>query len=263
MQFAETADGARLAWEVQGSGAPLLLIAGQATGMAGWDPIMPALTSSFRVIRFDHRGVGSSSEAPDPISSGPTTTREFGSDVLAVMDAAGAERAHIYGHSMGGRVAQWLAIDHPERVGALILAGTSAGGFLGSSRDPKVTDALTSGDPARLEPLFFDPGWAAAHPDAVRAFFTARASREAKRRQFRASAAHDARDALSAISAPTLILHGAEDILTPLENASVLRAMIPRSVLAKVPGGRHGFHLDHPETVDWIKRFIAQRVPGS
>jgi pimeloyl-ACP methyl ester carboxylesterase len=233
------------------------LIAGQATGLTGWETIVPDLARTFRVIRFDHRGIGNSEEG----ATEHLSTRDFAADAVAVLDAAGVQRAHIYGHSMGGRVAQWLAIDYPERTGALILAATSAGGFLGRNRDPEVTRALTSGDPARLEPLFFDAKWAAEHGAAVRTFFTSRASHQAKRRHFRASKEHDARDLLGSIRAPTLILHGTADPLTPLDNALVLRELIPRSMLVKVADARHGFHLDHPETVEWIRQFVARRAP--
>lgn len=257
MDFAVTSDGTRLAWRSDGSGSPLLLIAGQATALTGWEPIVPSLAETFRVIRFDHRGVGTSDDGP----TGHLSTRDFAADALAVLDAAGVERAHIYGHSMGGRVAQWLAIDHPDRVGAIILAATSAGGFLGKNRDPDATRALTSGDPAQLEPLFFDADWAAAHSSAVRTFFTLRASKQAKRRHFRASTEHDARNLLGSVQAPTLILHGTDDRLTPLDNALALRELIPHSMLVKIANGRHGFHLDHPETVDWIRRFVARKAP--
>lgn len=257
MHSATAADGTRLAWRSDGTGSPLLLIAGQVTGLTGWEPIVPELAKTFRVIRFDHRGVGNSEEGPTEHPG----TRDFAADAVAVLDAAGVQQAHIYGHSMGGRVAQWLAIDYPDRVGALILAATSAGGFLGKNRNPDATRALTSGDPAQLEPLFFDADWAAAHRTAVRTFFTSRATHQAKRRHFRASKEHDARDLLNSVRAPTLILHGTDDLLTPLENALVLRDRIPGSMLVKVADARHGFHLDHPETLDWIRRFIAHKAP--
>ncbi|WP_323960146.1 alpha/beta fold hydrolase [Arthrobacter sp. JZ12] len=255
MQFAEADDGARLAWREDGTGDPLLLISGQVTGLAGWDPIVPNLASTFRVIRFDHRGIGGSEEG----SAESYSTRGFAADARAVLDAAGTKRAHVYGHSMGGRVAQWLAIDYPERTGALILAATSAGGYLGTNRDREATAALTSGDPSRLEPLFFDPDWASQHREAVHTFFTARAPRRAKRLHFRASSEHDARNLLSSVRAPTLILHGTADVVTPLGNALALKQYIPGSMLARVPKGRHGFHLDRPETLDWIRQFIARK----
>lgn len=257
MQFAVTKDGTRLAWRSDGTGTPLLLIAGQATALTGWEPLVPTLSKSFRVIRFDHRGVGSSDDGP----AGHLGTRDFAADAVTVLDAVGVQRAHVYGHSMGGRVAQWLAIDYPERIGALILAATSAGGFLGRDRDPEATRALTSGDPDRLQPLFFGEDWAAAHHAAVQAFFTSRASRQAKQQQFRASKEHDTQKHLGTVQAPTLILHGTADILTPIDNARVLRNLVPRSMLVKVPGGRHGFHLDHPETLAWLQQFIARKAP--
>lgn len=257
MHFAAAADGTRLAWRSDGTGSPLLLIAGQATSLTGWEPIVPELAKRFRVIRFDHRGIGSSDEG----STEHLSTREFAADAVAVLDAAGIQQAHVYGHSMGGRVAQWLAIDYPDRVGALVLAATSARGFSPETRNPEATRALVSGDPDQLQPLFFDAGWAAAHSAAVHTFFTSRASRQAKRRHFRASTEHDARSFLGSIRAPTLILHGTADLLTPLEDGLLLREGIPRSMLVKVEGARHGFHLDHPETVEWIEQFIARRAP--
>ncbi|GAB3536663.1 alpha/beta hydrolase [Arthrobacter tecti] len=255
MEFAVAGDGARLAWKAEGAGHPLLLISGQATDLDGWDPVVPELASNFRVIRFDHRGTGGSEEG----SAEGYSTRGFAKDALAVLDAAGVEKAHVYGHSMGGRVAQWLAIDAPDRVGVLILAAASPGGALGSERDSEATRALTSGDPDQLEPLFFAADWAARNPDAVKAFFISRASKRAKVLHFRASKEHDARDSLSSVRAPTLILHGTDDVLTPLENALVLHELITGSTLVKIPRGKHGFHLDHPETLVWIRDFIRRK----
>ncbi|WP_253905890.1 alpha/beta fold hydrolase, partial [Arthrobacter sp. H5] len=124
MESTVAVDGARLSWTVEGAGEPLLLIAGQATGLAGWDPVIPELSKTFRVIRFDHRGIAASTEG----DLGRYSTRAFAEDAATVLDAAGAPKAHVYGHSMGGRVAQWLAIDHADRVATLVLAATSAGG---------------------------------------------------------------------------------------------------------------------------------------
>ncbi|UVJ38961.1 alpha/beta fold hydrolase [Arthrobacter sp. CJ23] len=262
MKIALASDGAELAWTDAGEGQPLLLIAGQATAMDGWGPTAEALSRWFRVIRFDHRGIGGSGDG----DAGRYTTRLLAADAAAVLDAAGVEAAHVYGHSMGGRIAQWLAIDHPHRVRALILAATSGGkrpgGDLpGAGPTPAALEALVSGDAARLEPLFFDPGWARNHPEAVRTFFNSRASAWAKARHFRASRDHDAWGELGAIHAPTLILHGTDDALTPLPNAVLLHQHIRRSTLVKVPGAGHGLHLDHPETVDWIRQFIAAKAP--
>lgn len=249
-------DGAELAWAEEGEGEPLLLIAGQATGMAGWGPVAQALARGFRVIRYDHRGIGGSANG----GSDRYTTRLLAADAAAVLLAAGVDAAHVYGHSMGGRIAQWLAIDNPGSVRTLFLAATSGGkGARGEGNSAAMT-ALLSGDPDRMAPLFFDPQWAAEHPDDVRTFFDSRASAWAKSRHFRASRDHDAWRHLGSVQAPTLILHGTDDALTPLPNAVLLHQHIRRSTLVKVPGARHGLHLDHPETIGWIRQFIAARA---
>ena len=253
--FATAEDGTELAWRSDGTGEPLLLIAGQATGMAGWGPTADALAVRFQVIRYDHRGIGRSGKG----SADRYTTRLLAADARSVLKAAGVESAHVYGHSMGGRIAQWLAIDHPGTVRALVLAATSAGRS-GQGADKDAVAALTSGDPVRMSPYFFDPGWAAANPDAVRTFFASDASAWAKSRHFAASAGHDALGQLPSIIAPTLILHGTGDLLSPLPNGRMLHRAIPHATLVKVQGARHGLHLDHPETVQWITDFIEKRV---
>ena len=256
VKIALAADGAQLAWTEQGCGEPMLLIAGQATALDGWGPAAEGLAEHFRVIRFDHRGIGGSSNG----EASRYTTRLLAADAAAVLSAAGAETAHVYGHSMGGRIAQWLAIDHPQHVGGLILAATSGGKLDGAGPTADAMEALVSGDVSRLAPLFFDPAWAADHPEDVRIFFNSRASAWAKSRHFRASREHDAWSALGAIDAPTLILHGTDDALTPLPNAIQLHRHIRRSTLIKVPGAGHGLHLDRPETIEWIREFIARKA---
>ncbi|MFJ6537935.1 alpha/beta fold hydrolase [Paenarthrobacter sp. NPDC091711] len=258
MNFAEAADGTELAWTSEGEGEPMLLIAGQATAMDGWGPTAELLSRSYRVIRFDHRGIGRSGKG----DAERYTTRLLAEDAVTVLDAAGADLAHVYGHSMGGRVGQWLAVDYPQKVRTLILAATSGGKSpdAGTQPNPAALDALTSGDMSRLEPLFFSAEWVHANPQATHTFFNSRASAWAKARHFRASREHDAWSRLSDIQAPTLILHGTEDPLAPLPNALLLREHIRGSVLVRVPGAGHGLHLDHPETVEWIRQFIAVKV---
>ncbi|XAZ30935.1 alpha/beta fold hydrolase [Paenarthrobacter ureafaciens] len=174
MNFAAAPDGTELAWTESGGGEPLLLIAGQATAMDGWGPTAELLSRFYRVIRFDHRGIGRSGRG----QADRYSTRLLAADAVAVLDAAGVETAHVYGHSMGGRIGQWLAIDFPERVRTLILAASSGGRSTdpGMRADPAAMAALVSGDLARLAPLFFDAEWAADHPEAVQTFFTSRAS---------------------------------------------------------------------------------------
>ncbi|WP_248758435.1 alpha/beta fold hydrolase [Pseudarthrobacter sp. SSS035] len=256
MKIALAPDGAELAWAEEGTGQSLLLIAGEATAMDGWGPTAAALAQHFSVIRFDHGGIGGSSDG----DAGRYTTRLLAADAVAVLQAANVDSAHVYGHSMGGRVAQWLAIDHLKSVRALILAATSGGTLGGAEPARDAMEALLSGDMSRLEPLFFAPEWAEDHPEAVLTFFNSRASAWAKARHFRASRDHDAWSRLGSIESPTLILHGTDDALKPMPNAVQLHRHIRCSTLVKVPGAGHGLHLDRPETIPWIRQFIAAKA---
>lgn len=249
--YAIADDGVRLAFEERGSGVPVLLIAGQATGRRGWGPFAEALTEDFRVIAFDHRGIDESGEG-DPARY---STRVFADDAVAVLDAAGVAAAHVVGHSMGGRVAQWLAAEHPARVRRLVLIATSAGDRVGARRDPAAVADLLSGDRDRMTPLFFDAAWAAGHPEVVDAFFTRTASRAALRGHFAASRDHDAVEALGRIRAETLVVHGARDTLTPVDHARLLAAGIAGARLDERDAG-HGLHLDTPEVVAAVRAFL-------
>ncbi|WP_295121834.1 alpha/beta fold hydrolase [uncultured Leifsonia sp.] len=263
-RFATADDGVPIAFEERGTGVPVLLIAGQATGMNGWGPFARALASEHRVIVFDHRGIGDSGLG-DPARY---STRLFADDGLAVLDAAGVAAAHVIGHSMGGRVAQWLAADHPGRVRKLVLVGTTAsdrvrdaGGAAEAAeaeqrRDPRVVADLLSGDRARMLPLFFDADWAEANPEAVAGFFDRVASRPALRGHFAASRDHDAREVLGRIRAETLVVHGRADALTPIGQARLLAGAIPRARLLEFDA-RHGLHLDTPAVLTAVRAFLA------
>lgn len=263
-RFATADDGVPIAFEESGTGVPVLLIAGQATGMNGWGPFARALASEHRVIVFDHRGIGDSGLG-DPARY---STRLFADDGLAVLDAAGVAAAHVIGHSMGGRVAQWLAADHPGRVRKLVLVGTTASDRLRHAgeaaeaaeaeqrRDPRVVADLLSGDRARMLPLFFDADWAEANPEAVAGFFDRVASRPALRGHFAASRDHDAREVLGRIRAETLVLHGRADALTPIGQARLLAGAIPRARLLEFDA-RHGLHLDTPAVLTAVRAFLA------
>lgn len=164
---AHAADGAQLYGTSAGEGPPLLLIAGQASGHRGWMPVVPHLAEHHRVVRFDHRGVGRSSSGADD----RFTTRGFVHDAATALADAGIDFAHVDGHSIGGRVAQWLAIDHPALVDRLVLASTTGGDRRDGPRAPGVDAALASGDIAQMAPLFFTEDFLREQPAAVEQFF--------------------------------------------------------------------------------------------
>src|SRR3954470_5160816 len=150
MASAAAPDGAWLHWRAQGSGEPLLMIMGLSGSSKAWYRLLPHASRGAECIVFDNRGTGDS----DPVT-GPLSMRDMVGDALAVLDAAGHETAHVMGVSMGGMVAQHLALDHRERVRSLILGCTTAGGRRGAPpwRMMSATALRPLVGPARTFPL--------------------------------------------------------------------------------------------------------------
>ncbi|MDP4503607.1 alpha/beta fold hydrolase [Nonomuraea turcica] len=237
---ARAQDGTVLAYQRHGVGRPLVLLAGQANNHHWWDGVRQDFHATHSTITLDYRGTGDSGK-PD----GPYSTRVFADDVIAVLDDLGIDRADVYGTSMGGRVAQWLAIRHPDRVGRLILGCTSPGGPHALERDAGVRRALAQPDLAAareaLLHLMYTPAWLAGHPGPYTTLGDPGMPPHARRGHLIASNEHDAWDALPQISAPTLILHGDQDRLTPPNNAPLLASRIPDSRTHLFPGARHAY----------------------
>jgi pimeloyl-ACP methyl ester carboxylesterase len=256
-------DGTALLWQEQGAGTPVLLLQGQATPMAGWDRVAADLARDFRVLRCEQRGTGGSPPGPDgTVPEDGFTTRALAADVRAVLDAAGADRVQVVGHSMGGMIAQWLAVDAADRVASLVLLATSAGAADGVPRDAEARRLLLGGESAARRRLFFADDWAAAHGGQVRAFFALDADRPTLRALYRASSTHDALPALPRITAPTLVVHGTDDRLAALASAERVAAEIPGAELLTVPGARHGLHLDSPVAAAAVRAFLARHAPA-
>ncbi|MEV5961136.1 alpha/beta fold hydrolase [Kribbella sp. NPDC051952] len=255
MPHARTADGTRIAFQVGGVGQPLVLLAGQSNNHHWWDPVRADFEASYRTITLDWRGTGDS-DKPDEVYSTPG----FADDVVAVLDALGLPAAHIYGTSMGGRVAQWIAINHPDRLQALVLGCTSPGAKHGYERSQEIRRALA--DPARTDRVLLDlmytPAWLAANPGPYPVLGDTTMPAYAKRRHLVASNKHDAWDGLPTITAPTLILHGSDDIFSPAANAQLLADRIPRARAELIAGARHAyFHEFHsvagPLVLDFLR----------
>ncbi len=265
MTFARADDATRLWYTVHESDSsqpepsrhepsrhPIVLIAGQSVSHQGWAAVLAQFTRRHRVLVFDHRGVGAS-DATFPAEFG---TRDFARDVVAILDAARIERAHVYGHSMGGRIAQWLAADAPDRVAGLALGGTAVGDAHGAARLPAATNALMSGDLDALLRLFYSPGWLAANADAAAMLGAAPRTAEARRNHFAASTGHDGWEAIGRISSPTLVIHGTADELAVPENAHILVSGIRGAELALIDGARHGYFVENPESNDLVLDFF-------
>lgn len=253
MTFATASDGTRLWYSVRGEhGDPIVLIAGQALAHNGWQSVINQFGQDHRVVLFDHRGVGQSDDW-----SAAWSTRDFAADVVAVLDAAGIGRAHVYGHSMGGRIAQWLAADAPERVGALALGATTVGDTHGIARAREATQALISGNRSSLLDFFYTPEWARQNPVAAVSVLPSARSAGARRMHFRASTEHDAWAVLPHVTAPTLVLHGSDDALCPPRNAHILAERIPGAQLHIMEGARHGYHVELPGSNDVVLAHFA------
>lgn len=258
MPTTTTPDGTALAYQTAGRGAPLLLLAGQSNDHRWWDATRPDFEDAYTTITLDWRGTGASGK-PDA----PYSTRGFAADAVAVLDALGIERAHVYGTSMGGRTAQWVAADHPERVNALILGCTSPGGPHALERDASVRKALIQPDRAAagrfLLELMYTPEWLAAHHGPYFTVGDPDMPGYAQRRHLAASAGHDAWDALPSIAAPTLVLHGTDDVFNPAANAPLIAGRIPDAELLLVQGARHAYFEEFravasPAVLDFLAR---------
>lgn len=245
MPFA-TCNQAEIYYEVHGDGEPLVLIMGQGSDHHGWDLVRNDFAARYRVIVFDHRGTGQSDKPREPAY----TTKGFAADVIALMDHLGIARAHCYGISMGGRICQWLAIDHAERVGAVVLGCTTPGNPHGIKRPPEV-DALMANRPTDPEAAMrfhaeqmVSPEWLAKHPD-YEAYLRRRAENPippyAQKLHYAASEGHDSWDRLPEISVPVLVIHGTNDHINPTANGPLLAERIPGAELRLIEGGRHGF----------------------
>ena len=243
------ANGARLYYEVYGKGEPLLLIMGLGANHLGWAAQVPVYAREFQVIVFDNRGTGQSSfpEGAD------CTVPLMADDAAALLDFLGVDSAHVYGISMGGMIAQEMALRHPEKVRSLILGATSPGGSHAEPPDaqgiaPLIEQGSAGGgalNPALLD-LLFSPAYLAEHGSELVEKLGGLAnypptSPEAFAAQLRAAARHDTYDRLPDIVAPTLVLHGTDDPVLPVANGRILAERIPGAQLVLFEGARHAY----------------------
>ena len=264
--FAQGFDGVRLYHETAGAGEPLFLIAGQGSDHLAWDAVRSHFERHQFVILCDHRGTGRSDTPTHP----PYSIRGFADDCIAILDHLGIERAHIYGHSMGGRIAQRLAIDHQARVGAVTLASTTPGNRHGFPRSAEVDLAMHSlHDPeARTDFILeqmFTPAFRKNHPDrfeaARRRYLAATLPPSLAQLHYRASEGHEAWDELPGITAPVLVTHGGADTLNPAANAQLLAGRIKGAELQVVEAGRHGHHIEFADEVNAVVTDFIARHP--
>jgi len=236
--------------------APALLLGGSlGTNLTMWEPQVPALSESFRVIAFDQRGHGRSPSPP-----GPYAIAELGQDVLALMDRLELESAFYVGISIGAMAGIWLGSQASDRIGGLVLMCTSAYAPPASNwleRAERVRDAGTPEVIAdAVVQRWFTPGWAQTHRELVarhRAMIAA-TDAEGYAACCEAIAAMDLRDALANVSVPTLVISAAQDPALPPEHQRVIAAGIPGARLETIQDGAHIVSAQQPETVNRLIR---------
>jgi len=246
------ASGAELYYERAGAGEPLLLIQGMSATHRAWGrPFLDALQGSFETIVFDNRGMGLSGRAELPFA-----IADMAADTAALLDALGIETAHVVGISMGGMIAQELALAHPERIRTLTLGATYCGGPEGTLMAPEdlqmLGAAVASGERDRVHRAMWEinlsPGFRGE--ESRYADFTAMAEelpapQPVILQQMQACAAHDTSERLAQISVPTLVVHGDADRLLAYSNGRQIAALIPAR-LATLEGVGHMFWWEQP-----------------
>ncbi|HEY2180064.1 MAG TPA: alpha/beta fold hydrolase [Solirubrobacteraceae bacterium] len=247
-------------------GPPLLLIMGMSGTALHWgEPFLALLREDFDVIAYDHRGVGAST----PLD-GPVTIRQMADDAAALLGALQLDTAHVMGISMGGMIAQELALNHAGRVRTLTLGCTYCGGpgsaLTQAPTMHKLQAAFAAGDRAQT----LRAGWEinvspamAADDDAYGAFLEIGNRRAVAvpviLQQLQACAAHDTYERLPALGElPTLVIHGTADELLPVQNGRVIASRIPGSQLEIFDGVGHMFVWERPErSADLVREHAA------
>jgi 3-oxoadipate enol-lactonase len=230
--------------------APVLVMANSlGTTLRMWDEGAPELRERFRLVRYDHRGHGSS-----PVPPGPYRIEDLGRDALALLDRLGVERFSWCGLSIGGMVGMWLASEAPERVERLVLCCTSA--RLGPRElwDERIRVAREEGMDALVDKVvarWFTPDFFSSHPETVEK--AAGMLRETDPEGYAGCCAAirdmDLRDRLGEIRAPTLVISGADDPATPPEHGELISDSIPGAGFEVIPDASHLANIERPDAV--------------
>ena len=259
--------GIKIYWDEEGAGAPILLIMGLGYASCMWHRTRPVLSAAYRTIAFDNRGVGRSDVPP-----GPYSITAMASDAAAVLDAAGIGRAHVFGVSMGGMIAQEFALQHPERVQSLILGCTAAGGSTAILAEPAVLatlQAISNMAPEQAAevavPFLYDAGTPRRLIDediaTRRPWFP---TKQGYLAQLIAIIGWEGFSRLPQITAPTFVIHGKSDRLIPPGNAKIIADRIPGAQLVLLDQAGHIFSTDQTEAAHRaVLKFLSSTRVGA
>jgi 3-oxoadipate enol-lactonase len=260
-------NGQRLYHEVHGDGEPLLCVAGLTCDTLVWIPQLGAFAAAHRTVIFDNRDAGQSSPA-----DGPYEIADMAGDALALADHLELDTFHLLGVSMGGMIAQEIAVRAPERIRTLTLAVSIAAGGAYARRTAAVWSARVAqiSHEQHVDELmllnhseaFFD------HPDMVEFVRTAMLNNphpqppEAFARQIAACGRHDARDRLGSLTMPVHVIGGEHDILLPVWKSRELAELIPGSKLTVLSGAPHGLTIERADEFNAaVLEFIREAAP--
>jgi 3-oxoadipate enol-lactonase len=254
----------RVYYESVGHGPAVLLIMGQGLSLeSGWRTV-ELLSTQFRVLAFDNRDMGRSDRA-----LWPYVVAQMAGDAVAVLDAAGERRAHVYGISLGGMVAQEIALRRPDRVRSLVLGATTPGGPRAVPQDAQILTFFSrvgAMGPEEAEwaavPYTYGARTRREHGDRIGEDISRRLLHApealAYLHQVAAVASHSTHNRLGEIKAPTLVIHGEQDMLQAPQNARLLAEAIPGAELKLWPEAGHLYVTDEPEADRAVARFLGQ-----
>jgi pimeloyl-ACP methyl ester carboxylesterase len=243
-----------LSYDRSGNGPPLLLIMGMSGTKHHWgERVLGELRRDFETIVYDHRDAGDSTR-----TGAPFTIADLAEDAAGLLQALQIDSAHVLGISMGGMIAQELALGHPDRVRALTLGCTYCGGpgssLASEATVARIAEAMHSGDRERAVRTSWEvnvsPGFAAEQAEWERFHATGMRYGLAVTvimEQMKAIAGHDTSARLGGLQAPTLVVHGTADELIPVQNGRMIADLIPAAKLEIFEGVGHMFFLERPE----------------
>lgn len=254
--------GVELEYQITGDGDPVLLIMATTGSLGMWRPIVPALAERHKVIAYDHRGMGGSTPSEDAVSM-----RSLADDAAALLEALDVGPAHVIGWSLGSAVAQELALNHADKVASLVLYGTwgRCDGFgrsmIAALRFPWVQGDVATGLAAlglAYSPQMLDnPAFGTMLAESLPLLPQTEAQVRMTVAQWDADLVHDTLDRLGDIMAPTTVIVGDQDLLTPPRQSLAVAERIPGAEfhLVEGVGSSHSMHLELTE--HWLDLVLA------
>jgi len=261
-------------YELKGQGHPLVMIMGLSGNLEWWEPETVAiLARDFRVLLFDNRESG---RTRGPASPAPYSIQDMAADTVGLMDWVGFARAHVVGISMGGMIAQELALNYADRVDRLVLGCTTPGTQSGEAPPDEVLKVMTASQEgmsrlevgAQLAKVTLAPGWMLTHfwklPGLMRRTGRHPIRPDAYARQMGAIGGFEAGRRLANLKMPALVIHGNRDVLLPPGNARRLVDLVPGARLVVYAGAAHGFTTEKPKLfARTVRDFLLEGAVGA